>query len=96
MFANYIIKPAALAIAATAFTVPALAHADEVHAFVRDGISYEYKTHDYGSSRVITGSADSREFRLVVKNGLVHGDFNGRPVQFKVADATAGPVLAVK
>jgi len=96
MFANVMTKPLALAFAGTALLAPALAHADEVHAFVRDGISYEYKAHDYGNVTVLTGSADAREFRLVVKNGFVHGDFNGHPVQFKVAATAPDQVLAVK
>lgn len=96
MFTHVLTKPLALALTGTSLLAPALAHADEAHTFVRDGISYEYKAHDYGTATVLTGTADAKEFRLVVKNGLVHGEFNGHAVQFKVADAAADKALAVK
>ncbi|MDE2405061.1 MAG: hypothetical protein KGM17_10380 [Sphingomonadales bacterium] len=97
MFSNRIRNaPRVLALTIGLFGVAASAHAEEHKSFVRSGVAYSYTVNQFGSATVLAGTADDKEFRLVVKGAYVHGEFNGKPVRFPVAMAVPDHVLAVK
>ena len=74
---------AAAAFAALVST-PALASDTQVRTFVRDGVTYSYKTSEKDGVTVLQGTADSSDFRLEVRGDKVTGFANGTPVSFKV------------
>lgn len=89
------LRKALAIVPAFALALPALAHAEEAKTFFRDGVTYTYtKTEEKGAT-VLTGTADSRAFRLVVRNGKVVGYFGYEPVSFTTAEAK-GRALAMR
>jgi len=97
VFFNQITKIVpAVAIGFGALATATSASASEDHSFVRDGVSYDYITKDVGGATVLAGRAGDEEFRLVVKDGVVRGEFNGKSVRFPVALAASDAVLATK
>ncbi|MBC2665926.1 hypothetical protein H7F51_10350 [Novosphingobium flavum] len=92
---NNLFRKALLLVPAAALALPAVAQADEAKTFVRDGVKYTYtKTEEKGAT-VLSGTADNRAFRLVVKDGVVTGNFGYQPVTFTTAEAK-GSSLAMR
>lgn len=72
-----------LALAATAFSAPALAADKDVTTFSHDGVEYSYEVKPVGSKQLVTGSASTGEpFRLMISEKYVRGTFAGQPVAF--------------
>lgn len=73
----------ALALAATAGI------AAETKTFRADGVTYTYQTRDAGDgAKLLVGrSHTGGAFRLIVRDGKVSGQANGKPVRFAVADS---------
>jgi len=94
MFFNSKIKSAvALTFAGGMFAGAAGAQAAESASFMRDGIAYRYSAAETAQGRVLTGTADGKAFRLVVKDGVVRGDFNGSLVRFAVPEKSTAVAM---
>lgn len=81
-FAKVLVLAPALALA-----VPAVAHAEDATTFERAGVTYTYTSKVEKGATILSGKADSRAFRLVIKNGRVVGHFDSQPVSFTTAEA---------
>jgi hypothetical protein len=78
-----------------AIATPALAkNAPEQKSFTRDGETFVYTATEKNDATILTGrSGSGRDFRLVVRNGYVHGFSGNVPVSFSVPKATATPTV---
>lgn len=78
-----------------AIATPALAkNASEQKSFTRDGETFVYTATEKNDATILTGrSGSGRDFRLVVRNGYVHGFSGNVPVSFSVPKATATPTV---
>jgi len=80
-----------------ALAAPALAHAADKEAFVRDGVTYTYTSTVTADGRtILAGDAGGKPFRLVVKGDKVSGEYNYAPVRFTTADVVAQRKLAMR
>lgn len=87
MIFNTLRRTAHILAPALALALPALAHAEEAQTFIRDGVTYSYsKTVEHGAT-VLTGTADNRAFRLVIKGDQVTGKFGLQSVRFNTSEA---------
>lgn len=71
---------------ATVIATPALAADTSVRSFVRDGVSYSYRTIEKDGVTVLQGTGDNRDFRLEVRGNKVTGVSNGERVAFSLSD----------
>jgi hypothetical protein len=66
--------------------------APQQKTFTRDGETFTYVATEKKDATILTGrSASGRDFRLVVRNGYVHGFSGNVPVFFSVPKATTRP-----
>jgi hypothetical protein len=79
-------KFVAAAALVTAFATPAFAKDNNVRTFVRDGVSYSYRTIEKDGVTVLQGTADNRDFRYEIRGDKVKGNANGVPVAFNISD----------
>lgn len=70
--------------------------AAEQQIFVRDGVRYIYTSETKNNATVLSGKADGRKFRLVVRGTRISGHFDQTAVTFSAADVLAERKLALR
>ncbi|CAM3120844.1 hypothetical protein SPAN111604_04640 [Sphingomonas antarctica] len=72
---------------AAALSLPVAAQAGTTPiTFVRDGTTYVYAVAQHKGFQVLTGTAGSIPFELVVRGNEVVGSFDGAPIAFPMSD----------